>query len=110
MLEDYKARKSCNQTLKEIHAMEILRLERYKKLSSVNKYIKILADMIRDEEEIMKSIDAALDRMEDPLHKKLLRLKFIENIDQQAISEQENYSYTYISRLMNKAMTDFETI
>jgi len=110
MLEDYKARRSCNQMLKEIHAKEIIRLERYKKLPSVSKYIKTLADMIRDEEEIIKSIDAALDRMEDPLYKKLLRLKFIENIDQQEISEQENYSYTYISRLINKAIDEFQGV
>jgi len=110
MLEDYHDRKLCNQTLKEIHAMEIHKTKRFSHLPSVKGYIKTLEEIIQDEEEVIKSIHAALDKMRDPLSKRILISKFIERKDQQEISEQENYSYYYISRLMTKAIDEFQNI
>ena len=57
--------------------------------------------------------DLVLDRIEmieDNLYKKILFDRFILNKEQLEIARDVGYSYTYFSRIMKKAITEFEKL
>ena len=55
---------------------------------------------------LRQSIGTAIDSLSDPKLRELLRLRHIEGMTWEAISEYMNYSYMQINRLHNKALTE----
>ncbi len=55
---------------------------------------------------LRQSIGTAIDSLSDPKLRELLRLRYIEGMTWEAISEYMNYSYMQINRLHNKALTE----
>ena len=55
---------------------------------------------------LRQSIGAAINSLSDSRLRELLRLRYIEGMTWEAISEYMNYSYMQINRLHNKALTE----
>lgn len=71
--------------------------------AEANREIDTLIDLKRE-------ISAKLDRLENPDHRKVLRLRYISNYTFEMIAMEMNYSYRGVCYLHGRALTAFEKI